>query len=119
MIDRLIHALVESDNQAADDLLLEALRLGTEPEQRVVLDALLQRQSSRGLGGVIARYDQLPEALQSHVLANLRAFHHVLAECGRSGFGTFPARTSFNAKGMSLIALTAPTVSGTRLVSSR
>jgi len=37
MLDRLIHALVQSKNEAADDLLLQALRLGTAPEQQVVV----------------------------------------------------------------------------------
>jgi len=84
MLDRLIHALVQSKNEAADDLLLQALRLGTAPEQQVALDALLKRTTSRGLNGIIARYDSLPEALQHSVLRNIRLFHHALAECARS-----------------------------------
>jgi hypothetical protein len=36
---RFILALIESENEAADDLLLEALRLGNPQEQAVALDA--------------------------------------------------------------------------------
>src|SRR5437870_966242 len=84
MLDRLIHALVESKNEAADDVLLEALRLGVEEEQRPVLMGLLRRRTERGLAGVIARYDALPESLQLLVLENIRLFHHALREAGRS-----------------------------------
>lgn len=84
MLDRLFHALIHSENEAADDVLLEALRLGTEREQRPVLGALLRRRTVRGLGGVIARYERLPETLQLHVLRNIKAFHPALRECGRS-----------------------------------
>ena len=53
MLHRLIHALVQSNNEAADDLLLQALRLGNAPEQQVALDALLKRETSRGLSGAV------------------------------------------------------------------
>ena len=84
MLDRLIDTLVLSRNEAADDLLLEAMRLGNEREQRRVLSALLRRRTVRGLGGVIAAYERLPEPLQLHVLRNIKTFHHALRECGRS-----------------------------------
>src|SRR3954471_18772707 len=84
MIDRLIDALVASKNEAADVVLLEALRLGTPAEQRIALGALLRRQSLRGLGGVISQYDSLGEPLQLHIIRNVKTFHHALRECGRS-----------------------------------
>src|SRR5579859_5924717 len=83
MLDRLLHALVSSKNEAADDLLVQALRLGTESEQRTMLDALLKRKSNYGLRQVLGLYDGLPESIQTHVLESLGAFHRVLAECGR------------------------------------
>jgi len=83
MLDRLLHALVSSKNEAADDLLLQALRLGIEGEQRTALDALLKRGTSYGLRQVVGMYEGLPEALQAQILANLGRFHRVLAECGR------------------------------------
>ena len=84
MLDRLIHALVQSKNEAADAVLLEALRLGVEQEQQLALGGLLRRKTVRGLGGVIGMYDRLPESLQLHVLQNIKTFHHALRECGRS-----------------------------------
>jgi HEAT repeat protein len=83
MLDRLLHALVSTKNEAADDLLLQALRLGIESEQRTVLDGLLRRKTAHGLRGVLAMHDTLPESLQAQVMENLGAFHRVLAECGR------------------------------------
>lgn len=99
MIDRLFQALVRSKNEAADDLLLQALRLGSEAEQQAVLQALLERQTSRGLGGVISLYDKLPEPAQLTVLREIKLFHHALAECGRSD------EVSLRLAAMRLIAL--------------
>ena len=84
LLDRLLDTLVNSKNEAADGVLLEALRLGNEREQRGVLWALLRRRTVRGVGGVIALYDRLPEPLQLHVLRNMKLFHPALRECGRS-----------------------------------
>lgn len=84
MLNRLLHALIETKNEAADALLLEALRRGSGPEKSVALDALIQRQTTRGLGGVIEQFDSLPEDLQREVLGQARTFHHALRECGRS-----------------------------------
>jgi HEAT repeat protein len=99
MLARLIHALVESENQAADDLLLQALRLGTPTEQAIAMDALLKRGTSYGLKGVIALYEHFTEPLQKKILQNIRRFHSALAECGRSPEA--PARLA----AMKLIAL--------------
>ncbi|HEY7115342.1 MAG TPA: HEAT repeat domain-containing protein [Tepidisphaeraceae bacterium] len=84
MIQQLVHALVASENEAADDVLLEALRLGNPQEQATALDALVKRETTRGLGGVIGLYDALPDPLKLRVLENVRLFHHALRECGRS-----------------------------------
>ena len=84
MLQELLQALVDSENEAADDVLLEALRIGIESEQTVALGAMLRRKSVKGLSGVIETYDTLPEALQQGVLSNVGAFHHALRECGRS-----------------------------------
>lgn len=84
MLNQLIHALVGTPNQAADDVLVQALRIGAENEQRLVLDLLLKRGTSRGMNGIIAAYDTLPQSLQASVLANVRRLNHALAECGRS-----------------------------------
>jgi hypothetical protein len=84
MHEALVDALVHSNNEAADDLLLEGLRLGAEVEQSLIINALLQRKSVRGLSGVVERYESLPERLQALVLANIKSLHHALRECGRS-----------------------------------
>lgn len=90
MLDRLLDTLIASRNEAADAVLLEALRLGVEREQRGVLSALLRRRTIRGLSGVIGQYDRLPESLQLDVLHNIKHFHAALRECGRSD--TLPLR---------------------------
>ncbi len=84
MIDALVQTLIASENEAADDLLLQALRLGTEAEQALALSALLKRQKTRGLSGVVAQYQTLPDALKLTVLENIKLFHSALRECGRS-----------------------------------
>lgn len=66
-------------------MLLQALQLGAANEQRMVVDVLFKRKSTRGLNGIVANYDRLPEPLQAHVLNNIRLIHHALAESGRSG----------------------------------
>jgi hypothetical protein len=84
MLQQLAQTLLSTDNQAADDLLLQALRLGSPSEQQTVLELLLRRKTSRGLAGVIGLYDRLPEALRDRVVEKIRDFHHAIAECGRS-----------------------------------
>jgi HEAT repeat protein len=84
MLDRVIHALIASENDAADEVLLEALRLGNPRERAIALHALVQRKRDHGLAGVIAQFDALPEELQSNILRNAKLFYHALRECGRS-----------------------------------
>lgn len=80
----LIETLVASSNEAADDVLLEALRVGSVHEQMKALDALLRRRTVHGLQGVIALFDSLDEVLQQHVLSSIGLFHSALRESGRS-----------------------------------
>jgi hypothetical protein len=84
MTPLLLQALAASKNEAADDVLLEALRLGNAVEQGACLDVLVKRAKTRGLQGVIALYEELPDGLKLRVLENMRAFHHALREAGRS-----------------------------------
>ncbi|HWE01122.1 MAG TPA: HEAT repeat domain-containing protein [Tepidisphaeraceae bacterium] len=84
MLDQLIHALVHSKNEAADDVLVEALHLGDAQEKRTVVEAIFQRKSVRALCGAIAQYDFLPESLQRRVLEEIKIFHAALREAGRS-----------------------------------
>ena len=71
---RFILALIESENEAADDLLLEALRLGNPQEQAVALDALIERETATGLSGVVGLYAQLPDPLKLVILQNIKSF---------------------------------------------
>jgi HEAT repeats len=84
MHEQLLETLVGSPNEAADDLLLEALRVGTELEQSLILAALFKRQSTRGLAGVVEGYEQFSPRLQAYILANIKRLHHTLRECSRS-----------------------------------
>lgn len=60
VLSKLIQSLISSSNGAADTLLLEALALGNTQEKLLVLDALIERRSSRGLLGVVACAPTLP-----------------------------------------------------------
>ena len=84
ILEQLLAALVSSANLAADDVLVEALRLGTEDEKWPVLEAILQRRNVRSLCGIVELYDQLPESQQLHVLENMKLLHPALREAGRS-----------------------------------
>ena len=84
MLAPLIQALIASTNEAADDLLLQALSVGKESEQTVVLSALFKRKTLRGLGGVVGAYEKLSEPLQLHILDNIKSLHPAIRDCGRS-----------------------------------
>ena len=46
----------------------------------MALDALMKRETTRGLGGVIGLYDGLPDSLKLLILENIKVFHHALRE---------------------------------------
>lgn len=85
MLSRIIETLTASANEAADDALLEALKMGNGTERRRALATLIARGRTRGLSGVIALFDSLEQSEQEMVLADIKAFHTALRECGRSG----------------------------------
>lgn len=84
MQQALIETLVASRNEAADDVLLEALRAGALPEQATVLEAILRRRTVYGLQGVISLFESLPTPLQERILSSIGLFHAALREAGRS-----------------------------------
>jgi len=47
----------------------------------------MERETVRGLGGVVEQYAQLSDALKLIVLRNIKQFHHALRECDRSNDG--------------------------------
>ena len=85
MLGELIQALVDSKNEAADDALLGALRMGSDPEKALSLNALLRRHTVRGLSGVIGACFDLPLALQTTILKSIKLLHPALRESARSG----------------------------------
>jgi HEAT repeat protein len=99
MRDRLIQVLIQSKNEAADDLLIEALRIGNTQEQALALEALFRRNNIRGLCGMIGLYEELPEEFRLRILRDVKLLHHALREAGRSDY---PAR---RLAAMKLIAL--------------
>jgi HEAT repeat protein len=84
MRDRLIQVLIQSKNEAADDLLLEALRIGNNKEQALALEALFRRNNTRGLGGMIGLYEQLSDEFKLRILKDVKQLHHAIRDAGRS-----------------------------------
>jgi HEAT repeat protein len=82
--EQLIQGLLETENEAADDVLLEGLRRGTDEERGPILAGLFGRGTIRGLSGVVRLYSQLAEPLQQYVLKNIGKLHPTLRESGRS-----------------------------------
>ena len=84
MIDQLLRSLIASKNEAADDVLVDALRIGNQQEQVIVLGAILARKALKSLRGAIELYDRLPEPTQLQIIANIGQFHAAIREAGRS-----------------------------------
>ena len=80
----LLAAVRRAEDRAADDLLLEALRLGNDDEKGVLLDTLIERGTAASLGGVLGLYATLPERLRNVVVRHAGTFYHVLSTAGRS-----------------------------------
>jgi HEAT repeat protein len=85
MLGKLVENLVTTNNEAADDVLIEALKRGSDPEKALSLDALLRRKTTHGLAGVIEQMGSLPPGLQERVAGNVRMMHTAIRECIRSG----------------------------------
>src|SRR5947207_7421149 len=84
MTSALLQALIATDNEAADDLLSQALAIGNDDEKHAALEALFERATVRGLSAVITSYHVLPDGLKLKVLENIKPLHPALRECGRS-----------------------------------
>ncbi len=84
-LDQVIAALVQSTNGAADDALLEALKVGSPPEVARALDGLFQRRTSAALNGVVERYADLPAELRPRVLEHMDVLLTAVREVARSG----------------------------------
>ena len=84
-LDRVISALVDSKNEAADDVLLDAVSLGNLAEQGLAVNALFRRRTTHGLVGLVARFPDLEDAVATRVLKEVRLLSHAIREAGRSG----------------------------------
>jgi len=84
MIERVLESLIESKNEAADEVLLDGLRLGSPAEQNMVLEAILRRSGMASLLGVVDAYAGFDERLQRKVLERVGSLHHALRDAGKS-----------------------------------
>src|SRR4051812_1334428 len=84
MLSRLVQALVDSKNEAADEVLLEVLRAGNDAEKALALNSVFRRGTVKSMAGVVEQYSELPAVLQAFVLANVKQLHAALRECARS-----------------------------------
>lgn len=83
-LQKLLSLLVTADNQAADDLLLEAMRIGNEHERAIALEALTKRANSHGLFGVLELFEQFSPKTQKLIIDKASTFYFVLSDAGRS-----------------------------------
>jgi HEAT repeat protein len=83
MLDRLLESLVASQNEAADDCLLEALRLGSASEQHRALDALLRRKTPTGAFGMLRAFESWSHELRLTFLQRCGELYHLLPDAGR------------------------------------
>ena len=84
-LDQVIAALVKSANGAADDVLLEAVRVGTPAEAARALGGLFERGTAAGLAGVVGRYADLPAELRSGVASRADELDAAVRDAGRAG----------------------------------
>lgn len=83
-LEQLITALVESQNQAADDVLLEALAIGDTAEQAVALEGLTRRGTTHGITGVLGFFARLAEPLQAVAVEKIKSAHTALRAASRN-----------------------------------
>ena len=85
-LDQVIAALVQSNNGAADDALLEALTVGSPAEAARALGGLLQRRTTAALNGVVERYADLPAEVRPLVVEHVDPLLlTAVREVGRGG----------------------------------
>src|SRR5512138_278925 len=84
MLSELVQRLVDTNNEAADEVLLEALRLGSEAERALALNALMRRKTVKGLTGVIEQYNALSMPAHLNIIQNIKLFHAALRDSARS-----------------------------------
>ena len=76
--------LARHKSPAADDLLLDAARLGNDAERAAAVESLLHRATPRGLVGLVELFATLPEALRRRVGESAEVLVGAVARCARS-----------------------------------
>lgn len=84
MQEQLLSTLIASKNEAADDVLLEAVRLGDSTERARALEALLIRKTQTGTFGLLRMLETLPHDLKLTLIQRAGDLYHHLPEAGRS-----------------------------------
>lgn len=84
MLERVLAGLVASRNEAADDVLLETIRLGDSVERARALKGILDRKTETGIFGLIEMYDELSPDLRMTIAQRAMDLYAVLPEAGRS-----------------------------------
>ena len=76
--------LARHKSPAADELLLDAARLGDEAERGAAIESLLHRGTARGLAGLVELFRDLPESLRRRLGESAETLSHAVARCSRS-----------------------------------
>lgn len=84
MQEQLLAKLIASKNEAADDVLLEAMRLGDTTERARAMEALLLRKTQTGAFGLLRALETLPHDLRLTLIQRASDLYHHLPEAGRS-----------------------------------
>lgn len=100
MIGSLYKVVCAQETSAADEVLLEVLRLGDADEAAAAAEALLRRKREAGLVGLFAAWNRLPAELQTRLVASADQLTAAAAkgtrhgsEEARAGIAAFVAAT--------------------------
>jgi HEAT repeat protein len=84
MLERLLAGLVASKNEAADEVLMETVRIGDSVERARALAALLDRKTETGIFALIRAFETLPQELKLTIVQRAMDLYSLIPEAGRS-----------------------------------